>query len=364
MRVLLVLGPSTGGIARHVADLAAAARRRGHEVRVVGPAHAVMRTGDAGRSWVHPLLAPAVLRHQLAGCELVHAHGVRAGLLTAAALRLTPRGQLPLVVTWHNLPNGSLAARSLTAQRLLAHAADLTLCVSRDLCAHVAGLGGRPVLAPVPGRARVSAAGGRQRIRHELAVADHQPLVLAVARLAHQKGLDVLVQAAARLPLLAQAGAVVAVAGEGPLRAALQMQARRAEVDLRLLGPRDDVGDLLAAADVVVLPSRWEGSPLAAQEALLAGRPLVATDVGGVRELVGDGARLVAAGDASALATALHELLTDSAQAARLAEAGRARALQWAGVDDQLAAVLGHYDELAGMASALSAAGIAVRASP
>jgi glycosyltransferase involved in cell wall biosynthesis len=100
-----------------------------------------------------------------------------------------------------------------------------------------------------------------------------------------------------------------------------------AGVAVRFLGARGDVPALLAAADVVVVPSNWEGQPLVVQEALRAGRPLVATRVGGIAQLTGgDGALLVPAGDPVALAAAVTRLLDDPGAAARLAAAARARA--------------------------------------
>jgi glycosyltransferase involved in cell wall biosynthesis len=115
---------------------------------------------------------------------------------------------------------------------------------------------------------------------------------------------------------------------------------------VRLLGRRDDVADLLAAADVAVLPSRWEARSLLAQEALRLGVPLVATAVGGVPELVGDAAELVPHGDAVALAAAVSRLLSDPVRRAELAAAGRAQASTWQTEDETVAQVLSVYDEL------------------
>ncbi len=93
---------------------------------------------------------------------------------------------------------------------------------------------------------------------------------------------------------------------------------------VRFLGPRRDVPALLGAADVVVVPSTWEGQPLIVQEALRAGRPLVATRVGGIADLTGeDGAVLVPPGDPVALAAAVTRILDDPEAAARLAAAAR-----------------------------------------
>ncbi len=159
-----------------------------------------------------------------------------------------------------------------------------------------------------------------------------RPLVLAVGRLHPQKGYDVLLEA---LPLLGDA--VVAVAGDGPLREELQARAPQ----VRWLGARDDVADLYAAADVVVLPSAWEARSLTAQEALLAGRPLVATAVGGLPGLLRDGAVLVPPGDPVALGTAVRRLLDDPVAAAALAERGRAVAAGWPTADDAVTQAAG-----------------------
>jgi glycosyltransferase involved in cell wall biosynthesis len=122
---------------------------------------------------------------------------------------------------------------------------------------------------------------------------------------------------------------LVAIAGDGPLHDELAARIRAERLPVTLLGRRDDVADLLGAADVCVLPSRWEGSPLTAQEALRAGTPLVATRAGGLPELLGDGALLVPVGDPDALAAAVHDVLTDPDRSRRLVEAGSAQAVRW-----------------------------------
>ena len=95
------------------------------------------------------------------------------------------------------------------------------------------------------------------------------------------------------------------IVGEGPLRTELEARVAADRSQVRLLGHRDDIASLLAAADIALLTSTWEARALVAQEALLAGVPLVSTRVGGIEELVGDAAVLVEPGD---LAAAVREL--------------------------------------------------------
>jgi glycosyltransferase involved in cell wall biosynthesis len=168
-------------------------------------------------------------------------------------------------------------------------------------------------------------------------------VVLAVARLAAQKGLDTLVEAAGRwrerdpVPL-------VVFAGTGPLLGELTAAARAAGVRARFLGHRDDVPALLAAADVVVLPSVWEGQPLIVQEVLRAGRPLVASRTGGIGDLTGpDAALLVPPGDAAALSAAVLSVLEDRDLADRLSEAAVSRAAALPTEADALDAALAAY---------------------
>jgi glycosyltransferase involved in cell wall biosynthesis len=179
---------------------------------------------------------------------------------------------------------------------------------------------------PLPPAAR-----SRDEVRGELGLADGRPLIVAVGRLHPQKGYDVLLEAVARwagdsrLP----AAPLVAVAGDGPLHAELSARIQDEGLPVVLLGRRTDVADLLGAADLCVLPSRWEARSLTAQEALRSGTPLVATRTGGLPELLGDAAELVPVDDAAALADAVVRVLADPALAAALAEAGRRRAADW-----------------------------------
>lgn len=322
-RVLLVLATSTGGVGEHVRSLAAGLAARGAAVTVACPSSTQAAFGFDRHVAVEigsrPALSDLAVAHGLRSLardhDVVHAHGLRAGALV-------PRGA---VVTWHNAQLTGSRLGSLL-ERWVARRAAVTLAASADLADRARQLGARDVrVAPVSAPDRV-ATGRDPGLGH--------PLVLAVGRLHPQKGYDVLLRA---LPLLGDA--VVAVAGDGPLRASLEAQAPQ----VRWLGHRDDVADLLAAADLVVLPSVWEARSLTAQEAMRAGRPLVATAVGGIPDLVGDGAVLVPAGDAEALGTAVRGLLDDPAAAAALGERARAVAATWPGTDDAVDLVVAAY---------------------
>jgi glycosyltransferase involved in cell wall biosynthesis len=153
-----------------------------------------------------------------------------------------------------------------------------------------------------------------------------RPVVLAAGRLAPQKGLAALLTAAASWRDMDPLPRVV-IAGEGPLLAGLRAQAASLGIDARFLGHRDDVPALLAACDVFVLPSRWEGQPLVLQEALRAGAAIVATRTGGIPELAGpEAAYLVRPGDVPQLAAGVRAVLTSRPLAARLRSAALRRA--------------------------------------
>jgi glycosyltransferase involved in cell wall biosynthesis len=323
-----VLATSTGGVGRHVQSLAAGLAATGHAVVVAGPAstrevfdlpsYEVVEIGATP----HPArdaAAAARLRSLARDADVVHAHGLRAGALCV----LVPR---PVVVTLHNEVSGRVAA---VLERLVAHRARVVLAASSDLAARARAVGAKDVrLAPVAAP-RLVPTGRDPDLGH--------PLVLAVGRLHPQKGYDTLIAALPGWP-----DAVVAVAGDGPLDGAL----RAAAPGVRWLGRRDDIADLLAAADVVVLPSVWEARSLTAQEALRAGRPLVASAVGGVPDLVQDGAVLVPPGDPQALGEAVRRLLDHPEEAAALGARGRAVADAWPSEQDTVAQVAGVYAEL------------------
>ncbi|MGY1621140.1 glycosyltransferase family 4 protein [Geodermatophilus sp. SYSU D00965] len=365
-RVAEVLATSTGGVGTHVRAVLPALMAAGAAAGVCGPVaterlFAFTATGarftpveiSAGLAPLADARAVAALRRATADADLVHAHGLRAGLVAAAARRLGDRSR-PLVLTLHNaLPEGGGAKRRVlaVAERATIRSADVVLAASGDLADNAWRQGARDVrVAPVSAPPLPAPVRTREQVRAELGLADGRPLVVAVGRLHPQKGYDVLLDAAARWagdPRL-PAAPLVAVAGDGPLHEELDRRVAAQRLPVVLLGRRSEVADLLAAADLAVLPSRWEARSLTAQEALRSGTPLVATRTGGLPELLGDGAELVPVGDAAALADAVAGLLADPERARRLAEAGTRQAASWpdeAATARQLVAV---YRELLG----------------
>jgi glycosyltransferase involved in cell wall biosynthesis len=383
-RVALVLGTSHGGMGAHVRMLAAGLAERGARVAVLGP-RATVREIDAGRgidtARGTPIWFGAVeigdrprprdagtlarLRRLLAGADVVHAHGIRAGAL--CALALSGRRRPALVVTVHNAPPlaggvPALAYRALEA--IAARGAGTVLCVSGDLEARMRAAGARRVghaVVPAPPASKAGArraggcpARGRAGPDWDGPRGGGRPVVLGAGRLVPQKGFGILLEAAASWQDMDPRPLVV-IAGAGPLAGSLRDQAAALGVDAVFLGHRDDVPGLLAVADVFAIPSWWEGQPLVLQEALRAGVPVVATRVGGIPGLTGDGAPqgsaaavLVRPGDRRELASAVRAVLGDPALAARLRAAARARAAGLPSPDDAVTAVLAAYADAIG----------------
>ncbi len=378
MKVAFVLGTSTGGSARHVRMLAGGYAARGVAAEVFGPAQTDRDFGFSAQAGFIPVEIadrPRVLRDLRAIARLrrlirawrpdvVHAHGLRAGALTAIALTFVrpdvyhPRPAL--VVTVHNAPaaGGVTGAIYRVLELIVARTADSVLCVSPDLEERMRASGARRVgralvpadAVPVPqdaGRRRAAATGNVSAETRVVSFAGPgRPTVLAVGRLAAQKGFGTLLDAAASWRDMRPEPLLVIV-GDGPLEAGLTSQAARLKLDVRFPGHRDDVPALLASAAVFVLPSVWEGQPLILQEALRAGVPIVATRVGGTPELTGeDAALLVPPGEVAPLADAVRAVLTDPGLAARLRQAAADRARALPTEDDAVTAALAEYDLL------------------
>ncbi|MFF2066876.1 glycosyltransferase family 4 protein [Streptomyces sp. NPDC058200] len=352
LRTVQVLGGGSAGSSAHVRSLAAGLVARGVRVTVCAPTE-LDRAYDFRGSGARHVPVPrrsdpaavAALRAACADADVVHAHGLHAAVRTAMALG----GQrVPLVVTWHTRGHAEGARGHLMRllERRAARAAAVVLGTSSELVDRARSRGARDArLAPVavPGPRR-PADGPRDKARAELGAVD-RPLLMAVGGLALNQGYDTLLDAARTWRGLDPTPLLV-IAGEGRERGRLQRRIENGELPVRLVGSRNDITELLAAADLALLPSRWEARSVLAQEALRLGVPLIATAVGGIPELVGDAAELVPYGDAAALSEAVVRLLGDPDRRRRLAVAGRAQAATWPTEDETIAQVLSVYDEL------------------
>lgn len=188
----------------------------------------------------------------------------------------------------------------------------------------------------------------RDAMREELGLGPYAPVAGIVARLTEQKAHDVLFQALATTPGLERLHLVVV--GDGHLRERLEKLAVELGIAdrLRFLGARRDLGDLMSAMDMFVMPSLWEGLPLSMVLAMGAGLPVVATNVAGIPEVVSHDVNglLVPPSDAVALGGALAQLVRNPDMRLRLGAAAREWAVPRFGVDGYVASVTALYDRL------------------
>ena len=270
-------------------------------------------------------LTETLRRHQI---EIAHSHEFTMAVYGAWAAR---RARIPHLITMHGSRYYAGRLQRRIAMRLAGRFSEAVVGVSHSLSRHLARdlwLGPARVVT-IPNGVRPPAAGQPSRLREELRLTNGDQLVVAVGNVYPVKGHSFLLTAlsllGARFPRLH-----VAIAGRGELEVALQRRAAELQLEHRfhLLGLRSDVANVLAAADVFVLPSLSEGVPLALLEAMLAGRPVIASAVGDVPQVL-DGGRagvLVPPADAGAIAAALADLLSNPGKAHALGEAARTRA--------------------------------------
>ncbi len=315
MTTVLHVLPHRGGGGETYVDLLEALPGVAHE-RV---ALSAGRTPAAAAASL-PLRAGAIVR-AARRADVVHVHGDAAALL---ALPLLARRAS--VWTTHGLHLLRRRPQVGPGVRAAIAASRVTLCTSTTERDELALLAPGHVARLVLARNGVEAAAApdpatRAAARAELGLEPQQTAALFLGELAARKApLDAV--AAAQTACAADAPLVLLVAGDGPQRAAVDAAAGSA---VRVLGFRSDVERLLAAADVLVLPSSREGLSFAILEAMRAGLACIVADGPGNPEAVGDAGIVVPAGDRAALAAALSRLAADPAERARLGAAARAR---------------------------------------
>ncbi|WP_079104828.1 glycosyltransferase [Streptomyces prasinopilosus] len=365
-RVLHLTQPVDGGVARVVTDLVRAQVAEGLDVTAVCPDSAfalhLRALGAQVRDWRSTRSpGPSLVREvrHLARVidevrpDLVHAHSAKAGL----AGRLAVRGRIPTVFQPHawsfEAVGGVTAALALGWERWGARWATRVVCVSEaERATGVrAGITGRWAVVPNgidPERFRPAHADTvRAGLAPLSALRPATPLVVCVGRLCRQKGQDVLLRAWDTVVRRVPAARLVLV-GDGPDDGLLRA---RAPGSVLFAGAVTDASPWYRAADLVVLPSRWEGMALAPLEAMACGRPVVVTDVDGARESLPPALAphcLVPPEDPKALAGALSGLLLDPPLRESLGDVGRRHVLSVHDVRHTAEQIAGVYRDLLG----------------
>jgi glycosyltransferase involved in cell wall biosynthesis/ribosomal protein S18 acetylase RimI-like enzyme len=351
VRVLHVVGESRfGGIAKIILGLGRVARAEGWQVDVLTTDPTLQRAvSDAGfgvvaldiiRREIRPLwdLAGMVRLHDFLRREryqIVHTHTSKGGFVGRMAASLA---HVPVIVhtvhgfAFHEASPPSTRIFYTALERLASRWCDRIVSVSefhRDWALELRICGAQEILAIPNGIAtlRPSDPSAVAELRGQLGLRHGDLLILGMSRLAPDKGIEYLIEAAALLPQ-GERRYRVAIAGDGPVRDRLmRLASERGLSDVvTFLGFRRDISDLLAACDVVALPSLREGLSIALLEAMAARKPIVATSIGSHRELAsqGDIARLVPPADPRALAEGIQRLTADPLLMAHLAAGAQA----------------------------------------
>ncbi|MGH2894038.1 MAG: glycosyltransferase [Solirubrobacteraceae bacterium] len=292
------------------------------------------------------------------GVDVIHAH--KFGSNVWAALLGRTLGVPVVIAHEHTWSFEGQRGRRLVDRHVVARFSDAVIAVSeadrRRMVAEVGMPAGRVAL--IHNGIAGYGGGDGESVRRELGLSEAAPVIVQTSTLRPQKAVEVMIAATA-LVRRTHPDVRLLVAGEGDRTALLREASAHGVVDaVSLLGPRGDVPDLLAAASVGVLSSDFEGMPLAVLEYMAGGLPVVATDVGGVPEIVRDGETgfLVAPRDPPALAERIGRLLDDPALAREMGERGRRRQQQAFSREAMVGAVTALYLRL------LAAKGVSVGA--
>lgn len=336
---LMIESDGPGGAETVVLTLADGLRARGLDVRPVvlagGPGWLSGQLTSAGfkvhlprlKHAVDPVFALELAKwFKAESISLVHAHEFTMAFYAGLAGQVSG---VPHLITMHGGREFAKAQRRRFALRLTAERARHLIGVSEDTCEHLAETLRIPrtSITLVPNGVRL-VLGDRNRLREELSLTAETRLLVAVGNLYKVKGHRTLISALGLLRNdLALPQWKLVIAGRGEEHDSLLQQIHESDLDdcVKLLGLRNDIPDLLAAADGWVMSSVSEGLPMALLEAMLNGLPIVSTAVGGIPEIVrpGETGWLVPPESPTALAEAIRELLRDSVKAALIGERGK-----------------------------------------
>ena len=361
-RILYVTRAVEGGAYEHVANLSKGALDAGHEVAICGPLAA--RADDLAAEvipveMVRPLSPRRDVRavFDLARVfrrfrpDLIHSHDSKGGAIARVARFAAPAA--PLVHTAHGYAFAGYftSSRERATYRLIERVlSPLTTCI---LCVCDAEADLASTICP---RRKIRVvhngvdAPDSPEPRESLArLRESGPLICVVSGLRPGKGIDTLIDALTGV-LAGFPQAKLVIAGDGEDRERLRVQAERLGVldSISMIGDVEDVYGVLAATDLFVLPSWAESFPYSMLEAMAAGLPIVATDVGGVKEAIEDSVTglLVSPRRAEPLSNAISQLLGDPATASRLGSAAAARQRERFSLDRMIERTLAVYDDL------------------
>jgi glycosyltransferase involved in cell wall biosynthesis len=312
-------------------------RAAGIEYRVLGIPRWSILTGPLFTTSFRRTLAALVGTLKELSIDIIHAHLTEGTLLSVLAAR---RAGVPRVcATVHSVMLTSQRGRLSLREWLVRLAIDKMFSQADRIIAVSEGVAQATRLhTGIPSERILTIPNGvepnpfnpqedRRTLRQKLGLPAERLVVVSVGRLTREKGYPYLQTALALIP--AHQRPLTLIIGDGPERHELESrtQAMGLDQDIRFLGNRRDVPTLLAAADLFVLASLWEGLPLVLLEAMAAGLPAVVTAVGGNAEVVENGATgvLVPAADAQAMAEALSSLLNDPPRRDRMGRAARER---------------------------------------
>ncbi|MDO8588228.1 MAG: glycosyltransferase family 4 protein [Armatimonadota bacterium] len=342
VQIIHIVRESAGGMRKHVLHLLTALDRERFRLSLVAPQDftaAALKQGLWDMTCVDAQIGDALgprsvialprilkLARGTPSPRIIHAHGYAAALYASAVALLSGS---KLVYTAHNALSSEASAITRAAARIASRRAARIIAVSEGVKKSLQTIGVPAakitVIANGVDAGELPADFDRSAKLAELDVPADSKIVLCVARLTPVKGVRYLVEAVSALRK-AIGRCEIVVAGDGP-----EMESLR-ELDRRLngsdgvvfLGHRDDIPELLAVADAVAVPSVQEGQGLVALEAMAAGKPVVATAVGGLVETIRDGVTglLAAPEDPGALAEGLARVLSDPELARSLGDAG------------------------------------------
>ncbi|MEP6754344.1 MAG: glycosyltransferase family 4 protein [Chthonomonadales bacterium] len=346
--ILMVVRPATGGLKKHVELLMAGLIERGYKVGIVGPEDLEIEPSVAAGSWTRftsPVSSknPLALRkiaqkvaEYAAGFDVIHVHGISPSIVCAKASRIAGK---PLVVTIHN----QIPAMNPLEKRVVLSAvlqAKTVIPVSKAVSNELAKLGIPSAnIKVIPNGIDLNCF---TTIPPATQISPDGPIrLLAVGRLSPEKGFDLLIEAMKSLP----DNYSLTIAGDGPDRQKLEGLASGLQV--QFAGKVNDIPGLMAQSDIVVIPSRQEGQGIVALEAMAAGRPLVATRVGGLIETLGDGefGVLVDPESPDALAERIQELIGDAEGQTNRTAMARERAMRDYSVDGMVEKVESVYQD-------------------